>query len=115
MAYKVDVKIYNPKRTVKRILSDKVGAYAAETWGKEFSKYVPMQEGNLDQTRQIEPWKVIYVQEEYAKIVHEGVNFKFSKERHKLARAHWERAAFTESKDKVARAITKFIKSGDGG
>jgi hypothetical protein len=114
MAYKVDVKIYNPKRTVKRILSDKVGTFTAETWGKEFSKYVPMQEGNLDQTRQTEPFKVIYVQR-YARRMHEGVTFRFSKERHKLAQAHWERAAFTESKDKVARAITKFIKSGDGG
>lgn len=106
----IRIDIFNPTKTVNRIVkNDNVGIFTAETWGRYFSPYVPMQDGNLDQTRQTEPFKVIYPQP-YAKRNYNGDNFKFSKEMHPLAQAHWDKPAFSANKNKVANEVTQFLK-----
>lgn len=106
----IHVKIFNSQKTVQRIIENQaVGIFVAETWGRYFSPYVPYQNGDLDQTRQSEPFKVKYIQQ-YSKRMHDGDGFNFSKEQHQLATSHWENASYAANKEKVSKEITEFIK-----
>jgi hypothetical protein len=104
----IHVKMFNPQQTVSKILDDSVGTFTAETWGRCFNPYVPMQSGMLSKGYRTEPFKVIY-DSPYAHKMYEGDNFNFSKEQHPLATSHWNEPAFTAKKDIVAKEISTFI------
>ena len=105
---KVTVEMRNNKEIIDRIMDSSTGIFVAETWGRYFSKYVPMQSGTLSQNYETEPYKVIYTAP-YAHKMHEGDDFNFSKEQHPLATAHWEIPSFNANKEKVAKEITSYI------
>lgn len=117
MVYKmtrIKVQINNPNTILNRILDDDVGRYTAETWGKIFEKYVPMDSGTLSQDYITEPWKITYKQV-YSHYQWKGVSksghpLNYNKEKHPLATKEWEKVAERNKKSEVARAITEYIR-----
>jgi hypothetical protein len=105
---KVSIKIFNPQKTINRILDDDVGTFMAETCGRYFNKFVPMQTGMLSQTYETKPFELIYNQP-YARKMYYGDGFNFSKEKHPLATSRWDKASFEVNKRKIASEVTKYI------
>ena len=73
---KVSLQIFNPQKTMARILDDSVGIFAAETWARYINPYVPMRDGFLSQNYTTESNKIIYNQP-YAKRNYYGDDFNF--------------------------------------
>lgn len=98
-----------PKKVTKICDNEKLGRYAAETFARLMTPYVPMDTGTLSQSYTTEPYKVIYNQP-YAHRLYEGEGFNFSKEKHPLATAHWDEAAKAAKGTQFAKEITNYIK-----
>lgn len=130
MAKGIKVKINNPKKTMNRIIDDRVKLFAAETWARYFKKYTPMDNGTLGSTYTTEPGKVTYTSP-YAHFQWKGIvmvddrgstwakhgtekhytnaNLNYSHEKNAKAQSHWEEAAERECKAQVAAEISDFI------
>ena len=105
---KVSVQIFNPKKTMNRILDDDVGIFMAETCARYMNKYVPMQTGMLSQNFETKPFAVTYTQP-YARRMYYGDGFNFSKEQHPLARSHWDVPVQKNNRVKIAKEVTQYI------
>ena len=111
---KIKIEMKPTEKIINRIFDDEVGLFVAETWGKIFEKYVPMDSGTLSQTYDTEPYKVIYNQKysyyQWYGISKKGNPLNYNKEQHFLAQSHWEESAERDKKNEVARAITDYIR-----
>lgn len=110
----VQIKFKPPSAVLSRFVDDDVGRFAAETWAKMMTKYVPYRSGMLSQTYVTEPFKVTYIQR-YSHYQWQGVSqsgnpLNYSKDQHPLVESHWEEVAEREHKREVAKAITEYIK-----
>lgn len=109
---KVSLQIFNPQKTMARILDDKVGIFTAETCARYFNDFVPMRAvdgGTLSQTHTTEPFKITYEQQ-YAHNMYTGVGYNFSTEKHANATSYWDKAAMTAKGGQISKEITEFIK-----
>ena len=110
----ITVKMNSLEKIAKRILNDEVGKFVAETWGKIFQKYTPMDSGLLSQRYDTEPYKVIYTQKysyyQWQGIGKNGKPLNYSKEQNFLAQSHWEEAAQRDRKNEVAKAVTDYLR-----
>ena len=106
---KVSLQIFNPQKTMARILDDSVGIFAAETCARYFNPYVPMRDGFLSQTYTTEPFKITYEQI-YAHNMYTGVGYNFSTEQHPNATSYWDKAGMVAKGGQVSKEITEFIK-----
>lgn len=111
----VDVEIDDLNKISKRIFDDDVGLFTAETWAKEFNKYVPMDTGTLAQSYTTKPYQVIYTQRyshyQWEGLSNSGKSLNYNKEKHNLAGSHWEQVAYKDRKNVVAQAISNYIRS----
>ena len=129
MSKGIKVEINNPKKTMNRIIDNKVRLFASETWARYFKKYVPRDSGVLGETYTTEPGKVTYTslyahfQWEGRVMVDEngsawakknskkhyiGKNLKYT---YPNASSHWEEVAQKNHKSEVAQEITNYINS----
>ena len=113
---KVKIELSPSNTIIAKLLNEKVGIYLAETWAKQFKKYIPADTKMLMNNYVTEPYKVTYNQK-YARYQWEGVSSKgrplnYSKDVNPFAQSHWEQAAFRDKKDEVARSMSEFIKRG---
>ena len=106
---KVELHIFNPQKTMARILDDKTGIFVAETCGRYFNDYVPMKEGMLSQNYTTEPFKITYGQI-YSHYIYNGDGFNFSTEKHQNATSHWDKAGMAAHSGQISKEITEFIK-----
>lgn len=105
-----EAQVYDEKKILDRILSNrKLGLFAAETCARHMNKFIPMDTGMLSQNFITQPFKVIYTSP-YAHRVFYGEHFKFNKELHPLATAHWDKATSSASGRQIAKEIETFIK-----
>lgn len=109
MGVSVKVDIPNIPKLSKRIFSDDVRVYANTRLHAYCSPYVPMNTGSLDQDVQITKDYVHY-KVPYANKVHKGENMNFSKDKHPLATAHWERAMAVAKGKQLGNDITAYTK-----
>lgn len=106
---KVSLQIFNPQKTMARILDDAVGIFTAETCARYFNDFVPMKEGMLSQNYTTEPFKITYGQI-YAHYIYNGDGFNFSTEKHQNATSHWDKAGMAAHSGEISKEITEFIK-----
>lgn len=106
---RVYLHIFNPQKTMARILDDSVGIFTAETCGRYFNGYVPMKDGYLSQTYTTQPFKITYEQI-YAHNMYTGVGYNFSTEKHPNATSYWDKAAMIAKGGQISKEITEFIK-----
>lgn len=131
---KIEVKLWDPKATVKRIFSPDVKRYAQTRLHAYCSPYVPMDSGNLDKKVKITPEYVQYLSP-YAHFQYEGklflddrgspyakrseskhqtnIDLKYNTEKHPLATSHWDRAMAVAKGKQLAEDIQAYIKRSD--
>lgn len=103
------IRIYNPSRTIRRILNDNVGIFVAETCARYMNPYVPMRTGALSQTYTSKPYEVEY-EMPYAHYIYNGDHFKFRKEFHPKAQAHWDRPVQANYTAQIAHEVSEYIR-----
>ena len=128
----VTVEFYDVDATLNRIVNNNaVGRFTAETWAKEFSKYVPMDSGILFENYTTQPWLVTY-ESPYAHYQWQGELYvspttgspwaladevkvpagrplRYDTSKHALATSHWEEVAYKAKAKDVAEQISQFI------
>lgn len=110
MGVRVKVDISGASKKAEKICrNERIGIFAAETFARLMTPYVPMDTGTLSQSYTTEPRKVIYNQP-YAHRLYEGKGFNFSKEKHPLATAHWDEAAKAAKGKQLADEISNYIR-----
>lgn len=107
---KVTLDIDGISRKVDRIKSDEgLGLFMATEAMRGMSPYVPFRNGYLDASAKAEPFAVTY-STSYARRIYHGTSLKFSKERHALATAEWDRAYEAAHGQELARAATAYLR-----
>ena len=86
----VDINI-NIRKRMNQVRSDKFGTYAATSWNRLYSPYVPFETGALQDTIRITPWQIEHTVP-YAAPMYYG-NFNFKKTYHPKASRMWDKAA----------------------
>lgn len=104
-----EVTLTNQQKTVQRVFGDDVKVYANTRLHAYCSPYVPMNTGYLDQTVDITKDYVHY-KASYAHKNWDGDGLNFSKDKHPLATAHWERSMAVAKGQKLADDITEYEK-----
>lgn len=110
MALSVKLEIPNVNGTFNRIFDKGTKTYANTRVHFYCSPYVPMDTGNLDQDVDITD-QFVHYKVPYAKVNYEGTNRNFSKEKHPLATAYWDKAMLAAKGGQLANDITNYIKS----
>lgn len=95
---------------VDKLHSDALGKFAAVTWHKLYSPYVPFDTGKLQNTVQIDAWQITHVVP-YARYVYNG-HFNFRKHMHPLATREWDKAAEPSKKPDLENAMQAYIDRG---
>lgn len=107
---KVTLDLDGISRKVDRIKSDEgLGLFMATEAMRGMSPYVPFRNGYLDASAKAEPFAVMY-STSYAGRIYHGTSLKFSKERHALATAEWDRAYAAAHGQELARAATAYLR-----
>lgn len=97
-------------RKVDRIKSDEdLGLFVATEAMRGMSPYVPFRNGYIDASAKAEPFAVTY-STPYVGRIYRGTSLKFSKERHSLATAEWDRAYAAAHGQELARAATAYLR-----
>lgn len=104
-----EVTLANQQKTVQRIFGDDVKVYANTRLHAYCSPYVPMNTGYLDQTVNITK-DCVHYKAPYAHKNWDGDGLDFSKDKHPLATAHWERSMAVAKGQKLADDITEYEK-----
>lgn len=106
----VKVNLSGVSRKINTICgNDKVGRFIAETTARHANQYIPMDTGVLSQTYDTEPFVIKY-KAPYARRVFYGEGYNFSKEKHPLACARWDKATSAGQGKAIARETEKFIR-----
>lgn len=99
----------NAKAIEQRYCNDCVRLFAHNELWRLCDKYVPMRTGTLAGTVEITPDYVRYIVP-YAARMYYGVGFRFSKEKHALATALWDKVAMETQRDKLTRAVAAYMR-----
>lgn len=140
MAVLVIAKIDKAK-LLEQVRGDKLGYFAAQSWQKRISPYVPMDTGELFSGAEVRPWEIEY-KGPYARYLYGGIVYgpnypiteggnvvgyfsprgrkkhptgraiTFRKKYHPKACAKWDRVAEPVQKPILIREIQAFIKRG---
>ena len=114
MSVKVVVEI--PLKIVDSITNnDQLGLFLAATWKRYMDKYVPVDQGMLYQTADAtKPFEVSYIQNyshyQWEGLSKSGKKLRYSKEQHPLAQSHWEKAAYKDNVDNVAKEVKEYLR-----
>lgn len=75
----------------------------------QIGPFVPMQTGALLDNTTVDETGITY-NSPYAKRLYEGEGFNFSKEKHPLATAHWDKAAMASKGEEIERSVERILK-----
>lgn len=89
--------------------NESFGLFLATEAMRGMSPYVPFRNGYLDASAKAEPFAVTY-QTSYVSKVYHGTRLRFSKERHALATAEWDKAYAAAHGQELAQAGTAYLK-----
>lgn len=103
-------------KIIRKVDNDQFGLLVAKTWRDLIDPYVPYRTGQLagveGTTVQISPWEIWYKMK-YAEYVYFSNGWDFSKNMHKSATDHWDKAAEQAGqKDKLYRTLNNALQSG---
>lgn len=89
-------------------ITDDIRLFAANDMFRLMSPYVPMDTGMLWQTVEVST-KGVHYKQPYARYQYNGTNFNFSRDKHPLASAEWDKAMLAAQDDKLTRDIQNYI------
>lgn len=105
----VDVDVNGILRKINN--DDAFWTFAASTWHKLYSPYVPFAEGNLEQTVDIQPKEITH-KVPYARYQYYGTRFRFRRDMHPKASAKWDKAAAPTQLPRLITSLQAYIDSG---
>ena len=88
--------------------NQELGKYAAETWHKHVSPYIPYNTGRLCNDVTYKPYSIIY-NAPYAYSVYNDLKRNFRKDKHPLATARWDEVAAPAVMDYFIHDIQDYI------
>ena len=92
--------------------SNKFGLFLAQEWKRLISPYTPRREGQLEDTAQVRPFEIEYIQP-YSAYVYYGETFNFRRDSNPYATFKWDNAAAKNGqKDKLYRTLNNALQSG---
>ncbi|MDE6357907.1 MAG: minor capsid protein [Eubacteriales bacterium] len=107
---KINIKVnINANKIANRVINEDVKLFANQTWYRLYQNFVPMQEGNLYEDTEV-TYEYIWHKSPYAERMYNGKDFDFSKEKHHLATAEWDKVAFKSQGNKLKKDIENYIK-----
>jgi hypothetical protein len=90
------------------VLDDELGTFAAATWHRLYTPYVPMDSGMLAQDVRISPWEIVH-NVPYAGRQYRGITHDFRRNKHPLASAQWDQAAMPAKLGTLNRTLTEYL------
>lgn len=107
----VKVDMSGVQSKLSKIASDKkLGLVLAQEAADGMRKFVPRRTGALMTSAKLSPFKVTY-NTPYARRMFYGQGLRFSKDKHPLARARWDKAFIeTGGAEKLGKAATNYLK-----
>ena len=101
--------VLNEPSILNKVKNDKFGLFLAQEWKRLISPYTPRREGILEDTAQVRPFEIEYIQP-YSAYVYYGETFNFRTDNNPYATHHWDNAAANNGqKDKLTRAANKYL------
>lgn len=105
----VQVEFNSPQAIFNRIFTDSKQLAITKMIELKMNPYVPMDTGALVDTTAVTKNSITYLVP-YARKMYNGENLNFSKEKHPLATAHWDRAMMIAKSGEVSRNAEEIIK-----
>ena len=105
----------SPAQIAEGIVAPDVKLFAAATWHKLYTPFVPMRDGYLSNTTNYlteGSMGVVHHTQPYSHYQYVGTGFRFRRNKHPLASAHWDQAAIAAGK---ATALAQSIQTYIGG
>ena len=101
--------VLNEPSILNKVKNDKFGLFLAQEWKRLISPYTPRREGTLEDTAQVRPFEIEYIQP-YSAYVYYGETFNFRRDGNPYATFKWDNAAASNGqKDKLTRAANKYL------
>lgn len=89
--------------------NDNFGLLAAQEWKRLISPYTPRRDGPLEDTAQVRPFEIEYIQN-YSAYVYYGETFNFRRDSNPYATFKWDNAAINAGQgEKLTKAAQKYI------
>lgn len=102
----------NPQKITNKVQSNKTFWNTAHLeWWRLMQPYTPFQTGALMNNVTITE-KGIKYKSPYAHKMYDGTGINFRSDKHRLASAHWDKAAKPSQLPKLAQTLNNYIKSG---
>lgn len=106
MRIRVDI---NTNRILNRFFDDDTRLFANTTLYMLCDPFVPFKEGGLSQNVDITK-DFVHYKSPYADVIYNGKNMNFSKDKHSLATAEWDKVAMVSKKRQLVSEIENYIK-----
>ena len=101
--------VLNEPSILNKVKNDKFGLFLAQEFKRLISPYTPRREGTLEDTAQVRPFEIEYIQP-YSAYVYYGETFNFRRDSNPYATFKWDNAAKKNGqKDKLTRAANKYL------
>ena len=101
--------VLNETSILNKVKNDKFGLFLAQEWKRLITPYTPHREGTLEDTAQVRPFEIEYIQP-YSAYVYYGETFNFRRDSNPYATFKWDNAAANNGqKDKLTRAANKYL------
>ena len=101
--------VLNEPSILNKVKNDKFGLFLAQEWKRLISPYTPRREGTLEDTAQVRPFEIEYIQP-YSAYVYYGETFNFRRDSNPYATHHWDNSAANNGRrDKLIRAANKSL------
>ena len=101
--------VLNEPSILNKVKNNKFGLFLAQEWKRLISPYTPRRDGTLEDTAQVRPFEIEYIQP-YSAYVYYGETFNFRRDSNPYATFKWDNAATNNGqKDKLARAANKYL------
>ena len=102
----------NEPKILDKVKNDRFGLFLAQEWKRLISPYTPRREGTLEDTAQVRPFEIEYIQP-YSAYVYYGETFNFRRDSNPYATFKWDNAAAKNGqKDKLYRTLNNALQSG---
>ena len=108
----------NEPKILAKVQNDRFGTFVSQSWKRLIDPYTPRDTGVLQDTAQIQPWKIIYLGAKtkngkyYAAYVYynRGANFQH---KNPYSTYEWDKAAANAGQlDKLTRTLNNALQSG---
>ena len=104
--------VLNETSILNKVKNNKFGLFLAQEWKRLISPYTPRRDGPLEDTAQVRPFEIEYIQP-YSAYVYYGETFNFRRDSNPYATFKWDIAAENAGqKDKLYRTLNNALQIG---